>query len=206
MSGRRDAMRRLALGGIGATALPAWADALLSHADSMPHLHALAAPDPSWTPKFLSAAQDRTLSVLCELIIPETDTPGAKTALVNRYVDGVLAAGRDPERHEFVRGLRWLDRRSQELFGAAFADASPDQQTALLTILSSDKNRTFEDEIGREFFRAVKALTVAGYYGSEPGITKELGDNGQMFFATFVGCTHPAHGAPPPPQPTKKKN
>lgn len=196
--GRREAMRRMAIGSLGATALSAWAEALVARAEAQSHLHAVAAPAADWTPKFLNAHQDRSVTALSELIIPETDTPGAKSALVNRFIDSVLASGRDPERREFVRGLRAIDGRSNELFGADFVDATTEQQTALLTILSSDKNRAFADEIGREFFRAIKGLTAAGYYGSEVGVMKELGDNGQMFFMQFKGCTHPEHGGPAP--------
>lgn len=205
--GRREAMRRLTLGSLGAAALPAWAEALVDRAEAMSHLHALAAaPAASWTPKFLNAHQDRTVTVISELIIPETETPGAKAALINRFIDGVLADGREPERREFLRGLRAVDGRSNQLFGADFVDATPEQQTALLTILSAERNRAFEDEIGREFWRAIKALTVSGYYGSESGIMKELGETGQMFFLEFKGCTHPEHGAPPPaPAPTRKR-
>jgi hypothetical protein len=42
-------------------------------------------------------------------------------------------------------------------------------------------------------------MTITGYYTSEIGMRQELGDDGQLFFAEFKGCTHPEHGAPPPP-------
>src|SRR5262245_53303704 len=45
-----------------------------------------------WKPLFLDEHQNQTLIVLSDLIIPETDTPGAKQALVNRFVDLLLAA------------------------------------------------------------------------------------------------------------------
>jgi hypothetical protein len=39
---------------------------------------------PSWKPFFLDEHQNETLIILSDLIIPATDTPGAKEALVNR--------------------------------------------------------------------------------------------------------------------------
>jgi len=42
---------------------------------------------PGWKPLFLDAHQNETLIVLSDLILPATDTPGAKEALVNRYID-----------------------------------------------------------------------------------------------------------------------
>jgi hypothetical protein len=192
--GRREAVRRLALGGLGSAALPAWAEALVALADERHQGHrAPVAPTGEWKPKLLDAHQDATVSAISELIIPATDTPGAQAALVNRFIDGVLAAAAEPEQREFLRGLRFLDVRSQQLFGAAFVSARPDQQTALLTILSSEKNTAVEDEIGRDFWRVIKAMTVAGYYGSEVGLQQELGDDGRMFFIEFEGCRHPEH-------------
>jgi hypothetical protein len=192
--GRREAVRRLALGGLGSAALPAWAEALVAIADERPHGHqATVAAAGEWKPKLLDAHQDATVNVISELIIPATDTPGAQAALVNRFIDGVLAAAAEPEQREFLRGLRFVDGRSRELFGADFVSARPDQQTALLTILSSEKSTALADEIGRDFWGVIKALTVAGYYGSEIGLKQELGDDGQMFLLEFQGCRHPEH-------------
>ena len=50
----------------------------------------------NWKPVFLDEHQNETLIILSDLIIPATDTPGAKEALVNRYIDLVMAA----ETHE----------------------------------------------------------------------------------------------------------
>lgn len=192
--GRREAVRRLALGGLGSAALPAWAQALVALADQRPHGHqATVAAAGEWKPTLLDAHQDATVTAISELIIPATDTPGAQAALVNRFIDGVLAAAPEPEQREFLRGLRFLDGRSRQLFGLDFVSARPDQQTALLTILSSEKSTALEDDIGRDFWRVIKAMTVAGYYGSEIGLGQELGDDGRMFFIEFEGCRHPEH-------------
>ncbi len=43
--------------------------------------------DPDWKPAFLNDHQNETLIVLSDVVIPATDTPGAKAALVNRYLD-----------------------------------------------------------------------------------------------------------------------
>jgi hypothetical protein len=205
--GRREALRRLTLGGLGVASLPAWVEALTGLAEARGHEHAAApaAPAADWKPKALDAHQDETIATISELIIPTTDTPGARAALVNRFVDEVVADASEADRREFLRGLHWMDRRSNELFGADFVKATPEQQTALLTIVSSEKNKSLEDEIGRDFFRAIKSMTITGYYTSEVGMKQELGDDGQVFFLEFKGCTHPEHGAPAPsPGPGRK--
>lgn len=203
---RREALRRL---GLGAAAAPLWVESLTAFAQDHAHARpASAAPALDWKPQALSAEQNETVIALSELILPRTDTPGAKDVLVNRFVDTVLLDADPPDAARFFRGLGWLDARSLELFGVAFVKAAPDQQTALLTLVSSPVNRTLTDRDGVEFFQAMKALTIVGYYTSETGMREELHDDGQIFFASLEGCTHPEHGgtAPPAPvAPTKKK-
>jgi hypothetical protein len=195
---RRQALRTLAFGGIGAVAAPAWAETLAEIArDHADHAHATltaAAEAAPWAPKVFNAHQNETVVLLSEMIIPQTDTPGAKAAKVNAFIDLVLDDANETERKQFLNGLAWMDGRSQELFGTDFVSA-PEQQTALLTIVASPKNKAFEDQVGIDFFKAIKALTITGYYTSEIGMKQELGDDGQLFFLEYPGCTHPQHKA-----------
>ena len=69
-------------------------------------------------PKAMNAHQNATVIELTEMILPQTDTPGAKAALVNRFVDTVLEDADARDRKEFFRGLTWVDERSRDLFGA----------------------------------------------------------------------------------------
>jgi len=196
---RRQALRTLAFGGIGAVAAPAWAETLAeiarAHADHAHTAVAAAAEAAPWAPKVFNAHQNETVVLLSEMIIPQTDTPGAKAAKVNEFVDLVLDDANETERKQFLNGLAWMDGRSQELFGTDFVSAAPEQQTALLTIVASPKNKAFEDQVGIDFFKAIKALTITGYYTSEIGMKQELGDDGQLFFLEYPGCTHPQHKA-----------
>jgi hypothetical protein len=146
----------------------------------------------NWMPSVLDAHQNETVVTLSELIIPQTDTPGAKAAGVNRFVDAVLQKAKPAERDSFVRGLAWLDDRSRRLFRADFVSSSAAQQTKLLTELSGSDVRT-ELRAGADLFRAIKSMTIDGYYTTEIGLRQELGDNGQLFLPQFAGCDHPEH-------------
>lgn len=193
---RRDAMRRLALAGAGAATSALWVDTLSALArEQAPHVHAaesaVAATD--WTPKVLNAHQDETVTTLCELIIPQTDTPGAKAALVNRFVDAILQEAQPGEKHTFLTGLAWMDARSRTLFGEDFLSATAAQQTDLLTKLSTPGYAAGEERTGLEFFQAIKSMTITGYYTTRIGLQQELGDDGQLFLVEFVGCNHPEH-------------
>ena len=191
---RREALRRLAVGGAAAAALPSWVETLSAFALDHAHTHgqraAAAKTAAAWKPKVLTPHQNATVITITELIIPQTDTPGAKAANVNRFVDGVLAERATDERAaaertKFLAGLTAIDERAKSEFGKPFVDATPDQQTAVLTKLSTPPVD--------EFFEAIKSMTIIGYYTSEVGMRQEIGDDGTLFFAEFKGCEHPEH-------------
>jgi hypothetical protein len=152
-----------------------------------------AATSAEWTPQLLSPAQNETVVALTELIIPATETPGAKAVGVNRFIDGVLHDASAAERERFLQGLEWIDERSAALFAVRFVEASAVQQTSLLTGLAVEDNASEADRAGIDFFRAVKSMTISGYYSSEAGLRQELGDDGRIASAEFAGCNHPEH-------------
>jgi gluconate 2-dehydrogenase gamma chain len=192
---RREALRRLAAGAIGTAAPPLWARSLTalaqSHAETQAAQSAMAAQ--AWTPAVFTARQNDAVIALTELIIPATDTPGAQAALVNRFIDRVLADAPAAQREAFLRGLAWVDATSRAAFGQDIAAAGVDRQTALFTRLADEGNHAAADAPGVEFFHAIKSMTISGYYSTEIGLRQELGDDGVMMVAEFHGCDHPEH-------------
>jgi hypothetical protein len=182
---RRDALKLIA----GAAALPA----LYSHdlfalgREIHQQLGSTAAL------KTLNPHQDATVTAIAEMIIPATDTPGARGARVNEFIDLILSdwcAAADRQR--FLDGLADADARSRKMFGKEFVDCDPQQQTELLTALdeeltelreahvrgrhhASPVRRETETPVERNFFYMMKHLTLVGYYTSEVGWTQELG-------------------------------
>jgi hypothetical protein len=187
--------RRTALRALAAGAAAAWVDSLSAlaaqHAHSPAAQAAIAAQE--WTPRVLNPRQNETITTLTELIIPQTETPGAKAARVNRFIDAVLQQAKPADRDSFFRALTWMDERSRAQFRTDFVAATPAQQTELLTTLSKSDGETAELRAGVQFFRAIKSMTIDGYYTSEIGLRQELGDNGQLFLPQFAGCDHPEH-------------
>jgi gluconate 2-dehydrogenase gamma chain len=195
---RRSALRGLAAGA-GATATTLWLNrldllaqnpALHTHAAAAGTAQAAAAP---FVPKALSPAQLESVATLAELIIPTTDTPGARTALVDRFIDNLLANARPVDKERFLAGLAWMDTRTTALYGKPFTGATPEQQTELLTKLAAAGGHAAEDATGVPFFTAIKTMTISGYYSTKIGLEQELGDNGQLFTPVFEGCTHKEH-------------
>jgi len=177
--GRRQALRVL-----GAPALVP----LLS-----PFHPAVPQQEGGWKPLLLDASEVETVTQLAERIIPATDTPGARQALVHQYIDFVLSKAQPARRDGFRQGLAWLDGRCQALFGRRFAGLEAARQDEILGRLAATPSS--EEPAGTAFFAAAKQLTVDGYYRSEAAMTQELGFEGRTFLAEFKGCTHPEHHA-----------
>jgi hypothetical protein len=139
---------------------------------------------PNWKPKVLDPHQLATVEVLEELIIPATDTPGAKAANVHRYIDAFLDAGSPNERERFLSGLGWLDGYCHRKFTQPFLKLTEAQQTQVLTTL--DRQLEVEVDPGTAFFRQAKSLVSRIYYNTKIGY-EELNKGGRVP-ATYVGC------------------
>jgi len=123
---RRDLLRLLAAGaGVAASGL---SPSLLSMARA-----AQAQVGSGYKLRTLNPQQNALVVTMTDLIIPETDTPGAKGALVNEFIDVILTDwAHEDERKAFLDGLAAIDKQSTELFGKTFNEASVEQQTTLL--------------------------------------------------------------------------
>ncbi len=152
---------------------------------------------PGWKPLFLDEHQNETLILLSDLIIPATDTPGAKEALVNRYIDLVLAAETPETQRAFLNSLSYLDGESIRRYKAAFRYLSSDEQDLLLHALAYPRNAsnwTGEPDAnadpGHGHFEALKGRIMTGFYSSQIG-EKELGWDGAFAHGPYQGCEHP---------------
>ncbi|MBI4904096.1 MAG: gluconate 2-dehydrogenase subunit 3 family protein [Acidobacteria bacterium] len=148
------------------------------------------AQNTSWKPQVFDAHQNETVVALTELIIPATDTPGAKAALVNRYIDLLLLEGPAAERERFLEGLAFLDGYCIRRFAAPFVKCPVADQTTVLEAF--DANTTGDTAPGHRFFRMAKQLTSRIYYSTQIGYA-ELNKGGRVPIA--YGCTHPEHQA-----------
>jgi gluconate 2-dehydrogenase gamma chain len=151
---------------------------------------------PGWKPLFLDDHQNETLIVLSDLIIPATDTPGAKEALVNRYIDLVLAAETRENQREFLNSLGFLDGESMKRYKSAFRYLAREEQDALLHTMAYPRTAsgwTGEAEAldpAHTHFEYLKQRIAVAYYTSQIG-EKELGWDGAFAHGSYEGCEHP---------------
>jgi hypothetical protein len=187
---RRELFRLLAAG----AALPVF-DSNLRAAFQDAH------PKSTYALRTLNPHQNATVVTMTDLIIPETDTPGAKAVRVNEFIDLILTEwAHDDERQNFLSGLDDIDKRSNAIFGKNFVDVIPVQQEAVLSELDQryaiDREdraahpyvrRPHNPQLTGDFFGVVKHLTLYGYYTSEVGFTQEL--RKQIIPGAYHGCT-----------------
>lgn len=154
-----------------------------------------------WKPAFFNAQQNEAVIALSETIIPATDTPGAKDALVNRFLDLVLAAEPASTQKEFLDSVAWFDGGARERYKKSFADLSAQEKEDFLNLVAFPhshprwgvREKTFP---GNEHFMVVKQWVAAAFYSSPIGL-QEQGWDGWAARGTFAGCEHEPGAHPP---------
>lgn len=180
---RREALRILMAGGV----LPVLSSDVFAFFRE-------AHPASNYALRTLSAHQNDTVVAMIDQIIPATDTPGAKGALVNEFIDVILTEwATDGERKKFLDGLADVDKQSNALFSKDFAAAATEQQLSLLRSMDEaaaiarsrekeekEERTPFWEAEGRDtqmqddFFTVFKNMTLHGYYTSQIGFEQEL--------------------------------
>jgi gluconate 2-dehydrogenase gamma chain len=146
-----------------------------------------------WKPSFFSDHQNQTVIVLGELIIPETDTPGATTALVNRFLDLLLAAETHDTQQSFLNSLAYLDGEARSRYGNALIYLPKETQVELLEFFAYPNSlETWGegqtgDQGGHNHFQNIKDWIARIFFSSEAGM-KALGWNGEFAHGTLAGC------------------
>jgi hypothetical protein len=151
--------------------------------------------DPNWKPAFLTDQQNETLIALSDAIIPKTDTPGAKEAMVNRFLDLLLSIEPAESQGQFREALASMDTESQKQFGKDFRELAIEDQIWLVSPWSypADADPWIGAESrsssAQQHFLRLKRLISHAYYGSEIG-QKELGWDGEFTHGPYEGCEH----------------
>ncbi len=131
----------------------------------------------------LSEAQFEVVSLLAELIIPETDTPGALAAKVPEFIHQIVIDWYTPtEQQIFLDGLGELDSIAEAHWSMPFRQLDTDQQARVLAEMEPPSEGGFANLASMPpgaagnlpFYLKLKELTVLGYYTSQAAATTEL--------------------------------
>jgi hypothetical protein len=176
--GRRELLAALASGLPAASLLPACA-ATQSTAEAPSG----AGRRPGWAPTLFSTEQALTVEDVAEQLIPETNTPGARSAGVPALIESLVEHVFDePGRRDFLAGIAELNAAARQAHGRAFPDCTPAEQKALLETLAAGvaerlvANRASHDDLDplSHFWLSMRELTINGFVNSRLGATRVL--------------------------------
>lgn len=150
-------------------------------------------PGDVW-PLTFTAAQRRTATVLCDLIIPQDDvSPGASSVGVVDFLDEWVSAPYPRQREDrplLLEGLKWLDDESMKRSHKPFADAEPSVQHSICGDICFEAAVKPEFASAAKFFACFRDLTAGGFYTTPAGM-KDIGYVGNVPLTSFP---------PPPPE------
>lgn len=138
-------------------------------------------PGSDWKTVVLTPDQVNLVAEVAEIMIPRTDTPGAKDVGIPAFIDLMLKdALFEEDRQRYLQGLEEFAALAKREHGEAFVELEPELQLALV-------RRVQDDAIAREpqvpppnalpkrpFILMTKELTLLGFFMSEPGTTQVL--------------------------------
>ena len=142
------------------------------------HLHTLNAQPGNYKLQFFTAAEDRLIDHIAEMIIPgDSHSPGARAAGVSKFID-LVAANSEAERQ-----ARW--RECVAAMGDFLALSGPDQKATLDKLSAAESNPKTAAE---RFFADMKKTTIFAYYTSQIGLIQELEFKGNTVLGAFPAC------------------
>jgi hypothetical protein len=136
----------------------------------------------------------KLISILTDLILPRTDTPGAKDAHVSETLIKIVENCFDSRSQQtFINGLYDIEAYTKSTYGILFRDCKINIQNTILQkfekkeqinirVISKVKNKLF----GLGFFSILKELTVECFFTSEMGAANAL--NYDYIPGKYIGC------------------
>jgi gluconate 2-dehydrogenase gamma chain len=137
-----------------------------------------AKPSIDWKPQFVSQDQAGIISEVAEIIIPKTNTPGAKEAGVPEFIDIMLKDVYSKEDQDrFLEELKSFDEEAKKTYDDSFAELDEEQRKEFVfkkheEAINAEKSENKPEK--RPFILMMKELTMLGFFTSEIGATQVL--------------------------------
>jgi gluconate 2-dehydrogenase gamma chain len=186
---RRDVLKSLAVGAAASSILHAIPAQAAEYAHRMIAAEKAASPAGTYTPKFFSAHEYKTLQTLCQAIIPaDAECGGAIEAGAPEFID-LLTSENEDYQLTLRGGMMWLDSACSDAYGSVYVGCSPAQQHEILDKIAYQRNADIDPSLSQavEFFSFLRNMTADGFFTSEIGI-KYLAYIGNTFLREFPGC------------------
>ncbi len=154
---RRDTLKQLAFISIGMAIIPS---CLSDRSKSSMLLKNLS----------ISPANEAMLAELCEIIIPKTNTPGAKDISAHLFVLTMVDDCANKEQQQtFLKGMEDFNSLCKSTIGKALVDCDANERAKITEALLAIKE---EDTPLKHFLGMVKGRTIQAYTSSEFYLTK----------------------------------
>ncbi len=130
-------------------------------------------PELTWVPTFFNEDQARLVMQVAETILPETETPGAKSLGVPGFIEEMVSVTyQEEQRKEFLAGLQKLNEQCKTSMGEDFVLLEPARQKEFCQKLDAEAKAAPWGN--KPVFWDLKELTIVGYYTTEYGATEAL--------------------------------
>jgi len=115
-------------------------------------------------PVYLTEEQFDAIWQMSELILPQTDSPGASEAGVAPFIDQLFGQYfEEDEKVKYESGLIEFLGNCVDQYGKSFIDLDRDRQIDYLTTLDKEKDPD-------SFFKSIKKIILWAYFTSEVGM------------------------------------
>jgi gluconate 2-dehydrogenase gamma chain len=184
---RREALRIVTSAPVAAALVwtPAEARQAHEHADAARTQAAKQATP--FKPRFFTAHEYATVSVLVDLIIPKDERSGSATdAGVPEFMDFMMID--QPRRQVAMRGgLALIDRLSADRVGKRFVSATDRERRHVLDEIAYTSNADPGLSHAVAFFSSFRDLTASGFWSTKVGVA-DLQYQGNAFVSEWNGC------------------
>jgi len=136
-----------------------------------------ATPDLNYKPVFFHEDEARLVSELADIILPKTDTPGAKELGVPNFIDKMLnECYKKEDQERFKTGLAAFDEEAKKAHGDSFIYCKPEDQVTHITksLTAAIEERKTNPGSKRPFILMAKELTMLGYFSTQVGAENVL--------------------------------
>ncbi len=120
--------------------------------------------------RFFDEHEMKTISVLCDIIIPKDETSGSATeAGVPDFIEFIA---KDMPRYQtpLRGGIKWIDLETAKRFNKSFVDATSAEQIEIIDQIAYPEQAKPEMSQGVNFFNTMRDLTACGFFTSKIGI------------------------------------
>lgn len=135
----------------------------------------------NWQPQFFTEEEAETVSMILDMILPTTDTPGALDVKADVFIDKVIAQTYDLEGQNNMReAITEFNTDTKETYGAIFINLPEAKRVQVLEAAETSSalfnpgiwGTTVGEQAPISFYRTLKSMAIWAYFTSQ-----EIGEN-----------------------------